>query len=303
MAVANNYIGAHVGANHYSPLPFPIVDSHLHVWDPNHLAYPWLNEVPMLNKPHLPADYNQACGPVDVGAMVFIQCECAPEQFYDEAQWVAGLAEEDRRIRGIVPWAPLEKGEGARKALERMVALPLVKGVRRIIQFEPDIEFCLRPDFVRGVQLCSEFDLHFEICVDYRQMENTIKMVRQCPDVRFILDHIGKPNIKGHMLEPWRAQIKALAEMPNVWCKMSGLATEADWTCWTRADLMPYINAVLESFGFDRTIFGSDWPVATQATAYPRWVETLDEAVRGCSADELERLFRRNAIRFYRLEI
>ena len=280
---------------------FPIVDTHLHLWDPGNLSYTWLEEIPLLNKPYLLSDYRTACGPVDVGKMVFLQCECDSSQFIEEARWVVSLAEGDPRIQGIVPWAPLEKGDGARDALESLSGVPGVKGIRRIIQFEEDIEFCLRPDFVRGVQLLEEFDLHFEICIFHGQMANTIKMVRQCPNVRFILDHIGKPDIKSRLFEPWKTEVGALAEMPNVWCKMSGLATEADVENWTRDDLKPYIDHILDVFGFDRTMYGGDWPVATQATEYPRWVETLEWAVAGCSETEQHNLFRENAIRFYRL--
>ncbi|MCB0110786.1 MAG: amidohydrolase family protein [Caldilineaceae bacterium] len=280
---------------------FPVVDTHLHVWDPGYLRYPWLDEIPLLNKPHLLADYNRATGPVQVAKMVFLQCEVDFAQFQEEADWVSGLAQTDPRIQGMVPWAPLEQGDGARAAVERLAANPLVKGIRRIIQFEDDIEFCLRPDFVRGVQMLADYNLRFDICINHTQLANTIKLVAQCPNVPFILDHIGKPDIKNQLFEPWRQEIEQLAGFPNVWCKISGLVTEADHANWTREDLKPYIDHVIESFGFDRVMYGGDWPVATQATDYPRWVETLEWAVQGCSSEELHKLFHDNAISFYRL--
>lgn len=280
---------------------FPIVDTHLHLWDPGYLRYPWLDEIPLLNRPHLLDDYNRATGPLQVEKMVFLQCEVDFAQFQDEADWVSSLAQRDPRIQGMVPWAPLEKGDGASAALEKLAANPLVKGIRRIIQFEPDMDFCLRPDFVRGVQLLADYKLSFDICINHTQMANTIKLVAQCPDVSFILDHIGKPAIKNQRFEPWRQEIQTLAGFPNVWCKVSGLVTEADHANWTPADLKPYIDHVIDSFGFDRVIYGGDWPVATQATTYPRWVETLEWAVQGASAAELRKLFHDNAIDFYRL--
>jgi L-fuconolactonase len=281
---------------------FPIVDTHLHLWDPKYLRYPWLDAIALLNKPYLLADYRRACGPVQVEKMVFLQCEVEFSQFQEEADWVTLLAQkEDARIAGLVPWAPLELGDGARPALEKLAANPLVKGIRRIIQFEPDPQFCLRPDFVRGVQALPAYGLHFEICIDYTQFANTIKLVQQCPNVTFILDHIGKPNIKDHVLEPWKQEMVLLAELPNVWCKMSGLVTEADHKHWTREDLRPYIDHVLDTFGFDRTMYGGDWPVAYQAAEYPRWVETLAWAVAGCTDAEQRKLFRENALKFYRL--
>ena len=121
------------------------------------------------------------------------------------------------------------------------------------------------------------------------------------PQVRFVLDHIGKPAIKAGQLYPWRAELRELAALPNVWCKLSGLATEADWAKWTPADLRPYIDHVMECFGPKRVMFGGDWPVSTQATSYPRWVATVDEALRGCSPEELQQIFVRNAETFYRI--
>jgi L-fuconolactonase len=280
---------------------FPIVDTHLHIWDLGCLRYPWLDGVPLLNRHHLIEDYRRACGPVAVAKMVFLQCECDFAQFQQEADWVTEVARVDPRIRGIVPWAPLEKGEAARDALARLAANPLVKGIRRIIQFEADQEFCLKPDFVRGVQSLPAYGLSFDLCINHRQLANTIKLVRQCPKVRFILDHIAKPDIKAGLLEPWRAELRELSRMENVWCKVSGLVTEADHGQWKPADLQPYIDHVVECFGFDRVMFGGDWPVSTQATDYPRWVATLDDALRGCTPDELHRLYVRNAESFYRV--
>jgi len=280
---------------------FPLVDTHLHVWDPKYLRYPWLDSNELLNKPYLPADYRVACGPVQVEQMVFLQCECDLSQFMDEANWVTHLAQSEPRITGIVPWAPLEKGDAVQADLEKLATNPLIKGIRRIIQFEPDLEFCLRPDFVKGVQALPEYRLSFDINISHGQMANTIKMVRQCPDVQFILDHIGKPDIKSQLMEPWKQELKVLAGFPNVWCKMSGLATEADFKSWKNEDLKPYIDHVLECFGFERVMYGGDWPVASMATTYPRWVETLAWAVSGCTETELKRLFHDNAIAFYRL--
>ena len=282
---------------------FPIVDTHLHVWDLSRLRYPWLDNVPLLNRDHLLADYTCACGSVAVAKMVFLQCECMPEQAQQEADWVAELARTDARIRGIVAWAPLEKGEAAAPALTRLADDPLVKGIRRIIQFEADPEFCLRPDFVRGVQSLPRFGFTFDLCINHRQLANTIKLVRQCPAVNFVLDHIGKPDIKAGLLDPWRAELRELAQLKNVWCKLSGLVTEADHAKWTPADLRPYLDHVLACFGADRVMFGGDWPVSTQASDYPRWVAVLDDvlAAHGYTPDELHQIYVRNAEKFYRV--
>ena len=280
---------------------FPVVDTHLHIWDLGRIHYPWLANVPLLNKNHLIEDFTRACGSVAVSKMVFLQCECSPAQYEDELAWVTEVAAIDPRIRGIVPWAPLEKGSAVENELARLSSNPLVKGIRRIIQFEPDPDFCLRPDFVLGVQLLPSHGLTFDLCINHTQLPSTLRLVRQCPEVRFVMDHIAKPDIKSGRLDPWREHMRALAHFTNVCCKISGLVTEADHQQWKPADLQPYLDHVIECFGFDRVMFGGDWPVATQATDYPRWVTTLDAALEGCSPDELHRLYVRNAEGFYRI--
>jgi L-fuconolactonase len=278
---------------------FPIVDTHVHFWDVNHFEYQWLDEMPpALNRSHVLTDYRDAHGEINIEALVFVQCG-APDGV-KEAEWVASMADDDPRIKGIVAEAPLENAEGAKPVLEELTDNQLVKGIRRLIQPE-SIEFCVQPDFIKGVQMVEAFGFSFDLCIYHPQLANTIELVRQCPNVQFILDHIGKPDIKNHILEPWKSELKTLSEFPNVVCKISGMATEADWENWTRADLRPYIDHVIECFGFDRVMYGSDWPVSTLATEYPRWFDTLKWAVSDCSDDELRKLFHDNAIRFYRL--
>jgi len=280
----------------------PIIDTHLHLWDTNNLPYTWLQNIPQLNQPHRLKDYNAATEGLDIRRMVFVQCEVDQQHYQQEAAWVSTLAQQDPRIAGLVPWAPLEKGEAARDELEQLLqANPLTKGIRRIIEFEPDPQFCLKDGFVRGVRMLADFGLSFDLCVQQQQLANAIELVRRCPNVRFILDHIGKPDIKDGTLDPWRRHIRELSQMDHVWCKISGLVNEADWTHWTADDLQPYLDYVFECFGAGRTMFGGDWPVVTLASDYRRWVRTLDEATRGFSADERRRLFHDNAVTCYRL--
>jgi L-fuconolactonase len=280
---------------------FPIIDTHLHLWEPNNLTYPWLNDLPKLNRPHLLPEYDKACGSLQVEAMVFMQAEAAFSQALDEAKWVNRIAQKEPRIKTIVPWAPLEKGEGSRKFLEELKQYPLIKGVRRIIQYEADLAFCLQPDFIKGVQILADYNFSFDICISHIQMANTIKMVRQCPDIVFILDHIGKPDIKHQLLEPWKTELKTLAAFPNVCCKISGVVTEADHAHWTKEALKPYLEHVMQCFGFDRLLYGSDWPVVTLAGEYWQWVEALDWVLQGCTRAELQKLFHDNALRIYKI--
>lgn len=281
---------------------FPIVDTHLHLWDPQHFRMSWLDGNRLLNKRYDLAEYRKDTEGISIAAMVYLQVEVETPYALLEAQWAAERANEDPRIQGIVAWAPLEYGEQARAFLTALVSIdPRIKGIRRIIQFEPALDFCLRPGFVRGVQLLSQYGLSFDICIDHRQLPNTIEMVRQCPDTSFILDHIGKPNIQEHVLDPWREQIRELATFPNVVCKLSGLVTEADHQHWTTDDLAPYITHVLEVFGEDRLMFGGDWPVVLQASSPHRWIESLEALTVHLSPEARRRLWSENARRFYRL--
>jgi len=260
-----------------------------------------LKTVPTINRAFLPADYQNATEGIDVRGMVFVQCEAEPAHARQEVAWVTEQARTDPRIRGIVARAPVENGEAVRSELDALSAYPLVRGVRRIIQFESDVDFCLKPDFIRGVKLLPQFNLTFDLCIKGdEQFDNTIALARRCPEVTFILDHAGKPDIKQRRTEPWRVQIRKLAGLPNVYCKLSGMVTEADPANWNREDLKPYIDHVVECFGFDRILFGGDWPVVMLASTLPKWVNALDWAIDASESDR-QKLFFRNAERVYRL--
>ena len=283
-------------------LSFPIIDTHLHIWDTQQLSYSWLLDVPILNRSFTLDDFTKATEGIDVEQMVFVQCEVDTDQYLDEANWVAQQAEKDPRLAGLVLWAPLEKGAAAAESLEQLSSLPNLKGIRRIIQFEPDMAFCLQSNFIEGVNLLEEFDLSFDICIDHRHLANTITFAKQCPNVPMVLDHIGKPAIAAGEMDTWAKQINELASMDHVWLKMSGVATEADHATWSKEQLKPYINIALEAFGTERTMFGGDWPVATQAIGYSEWISTLLWALDNPSEGELRQIFRSTAKDFYKLK-
>jgi L-fuconolactonase len=216
---------------------------------------------------------------------------------------VAEAAKSDPRIGGIVASIPLEKGAAAEADLAAFARMPLARGVRRLIQphvAEPG--WCLRPDFLSGVKLLPKHGLPFEICIKHPQMSDAIELVRRCPEVSFILDHIGKPGIEVGIREPWWREIKALAELPNVACKISGVVTEADHKSWAYDQVAPYIERAVECFGFDRVMFGGDWPVCELASDYGNWISTLDRILSKVPRSDLEKLYRTNAIKAYRLE-
>ena len=281
---------------------FGIVDTHLHLWDPERLSYPWIHEIgPALEQRFLLEEFDAARGDIDVEKIVFVECDCAVEQKGDEVEFITELAKQEPRIQGIVVSVPLEQGGGTGWLLEKLADNPLIRGIRRLIEPVADIGFCLQPNFVEGIRLLPAHNFSFDICIKHHQLEDVIQLVAQCPDTFFVLDHIAKPAIAKQEFDPWRQALQELSEMDNVVCKISGMVTEADHGNWTREDLKPYIDHVLECFGFDRVMYGGDWPVSTLATDYVTWVETLEWAVGGCSDDEKRQLFRDNAVTHYRL--
>jgi L-fuconolactonase len=277
-----------------------IIDSHVHFWEPRSLRYAWLDDLPLLNRAYLPEHVPAGGADWQVEALVFVQADCAAEQGLREVDWVTSLAAGDARIQGIVAFAPLEQGEAVRNMLAQLRQRPLVKGVRRLIQSEP-MGFSVQPNFVAGVQLLAGHDLRCDLCIRHFQLPDVIQLVQQCPQVSFVLDHVGKPDIKNGLRDPWRKDMAALAALPNVMCKLSGLVTEADWQAWKAADLRPYIDHVLHVFGPERVMFGSDFPVVTLAASYSQWMETLREASRSLSKNEQEKVFYHSAAKFYRL--
>ncbi len=282
----------------------PIIDAHVHLWDPSRFRMPWLDGLAALNRPFGPADYRAQTAGLDIAGIVYVEVAVEPVYALLEARWADAQAQDEPRLQAIVAHAPLEYGERARSYLEALVEIsPRIKGVRRLLQDEPDPAFCLRPDFVRGVQLLAEFGLSFDICIYHPQLAAAVELVRRCPQTTFILDHIAKPGIRAGLREPWMAQMREMAALPNVACKISGVVTEAEHTRWTAADIAPYIAHALECFGAERVIFGSDWPVVLLAASHARWVETLDALTADLTLPARHKLWAENARRWYRMSL
>jgi len=179
--------------------------------------------------------------------------------------------------------------------------LPHLRGIRRLIQYHPAPDYCLSPKFMAGVREVGKRGLTFDLCIRNHQLASATELVRQCPEVSFVLDHIAKPGIAAGAREPWTRDLQRMADLPNVVCKMAGVATEADHTRWTPDDLQPYMAHAIACFGLERLLFASDWPVMNLATTFGAWVSLLDQVIAGNSEAERRALFRDNAIRTYRL--
>ncbi len=276
-----------------------IIDSHVHFWNPPQLRYPWLDDLTAINRPFLPADYLAVTGEIQVSSVVFVQADGLPSEALDEVHWVQSL---DPLIKAIIAFAPLEQGDAVRPHLEHLASSERVRGVRRLIQSEA-VEFATQSGFVRGVQALADYQLSFDICVLHHQLGAVIDLVRQCPQVSFVLDHGGKPGIKAQSLDPWRDAIRSLASFENVFCKLSGLVTEADPENWSVHDLRPYVIHLIESFGTDRLMFGSDWSVVNLAGGYRRWFNALASLLAELSEEERQSIYKRNAAQFYGIDL
>jgi len=289
-----------------------LIDAHLHIWDINHLTYPWLSEVPEINKSFDLESFRQQTDGLKIQdssliqeptnlhleKMIFIQCECLPTQYLDEVKYITKLATIDDRIQGIIPWFPLDDAE-AEQRLQKLIKNPLIKGIRR--QEETPVSLFSNPIFINNLDLLSKYNLTFDICAKNELLTTAIKMVEKKPDINYMLDHMGKPDIKNKEINSWKNNIRLLAENPNVYCKVSGLVTEADLQNWNLDRLRPYFDYALEQFGTDRLVFGGDWPVLNLASSYQEWINTVMILCKGFSEEDLNKIFNENASRFYGL--
>jgi len=274
------------------------IDTHVHFWDRGHLPYPWLDELPAIAGRHTPSEFRAETANRPPERIIFVECG-AP--WLDEVRWVAQLAATEPRIAGIVAKCMVNEGDATLGHLAELKQYALVRGVRHLVQQEPDPAFAARPEFIAGVRAVGAAGFSFDVCCFHHQLPAVIRLVRACPDTRFILDHFGKPGIRAGLLDPWREHIHALADLPNVVCKLSGLVTEADHAHWEPDQLRPYVTHLIETFGPARLLFGGDWPVAKLAGAYPRWLDTARQLVSHGPPAGQAAVFGGNARRVYRL--
>jgi len=280
---------------------FAIVDTHVHLYDIEQFRYAWLASVPRINRTCLIPDFDRAREDVQVEKFVFAEVAVSDDAYLEEARFIQGLAEGDARLAGMIAHAPLERGPAVEADLEALARLRNVRGIRRLIETERDPSFCLEGGFLAALKLLPAYGFTFDICVKHWAMTYAIELAKRCPDVTFVLDHIGKPDIRHGIVELWKRQIGELAALPNVVCKISGVITEADHARWTAQDIEPYIAHVIEQFGFDRIMYGSDWSVAELTHRYSQYVDILDGMLSGASEADQRKFYRENAVRVYRL--
>jgi L-fuconolactonase len=271
-----------------------LLDSHQHFWVYDDAQYPWIPTGTPLHRDWLPEDLAKLQQPLGLEGSIAVQAR----QTVEESRWLLTLADHDPRIKGVVGWVDL-KSPAVAADLAELAKHPRFRGVRHVVQSEPDDDFMIRPDFLRGIGELRAFKLTYDILIFPKQLPAAIKLVTKYPEQPFVLDHIAKPLIKDGVMEPWRSQLRELATATNVMCKVSGIITEADQKAWKPEDLRPYLDVVFEAFGSERLMWGSDWPVCLLAGSYERVFGLMDEYASSLTASQRAGLFGGNCARFY----
>ncbi len=273
------------------------IDSHQHFWQYNETDYVWMGpEHDALRRTFLPEDLAPLLDSIGFDGSVAVQAR----QMTEETEWLLSLADRYPRLFGVVGWVDLCSVQ-ADEQIERYAAHPKHVGVRHVVHDEPDDEFVLRRDFQRGVALLEPAGLTYDLLLFPRHLPPSTRLVDAFPNQRFVIDHIAKPPIADCEMEPWARDLREIARRENVWCKLSGMVTEADPNAWTPSDFTPYLDVVLEAFGPGRLMIGSDWPVCTMAGAYPSVMEIVIEYAGRLSPGERDAVLGDTCAAFYGL--
>lgn len=271
------------------------IDAHHHLWKYSLEEYPWmLDGMDAIRRDFLIEELNEVRRQARINGVVTVQAR----QTMAETDWLLDLASRHEFMRAVVGWVPLIDPDVG-LLLERYSNHPKLRAVRHVLHDEADDCYMLREDFNKGISLLKDFGLCYDILIFERHLPQTMKFVDRHPKQVFILDHSAKPRIRDYALSPWREQIRELAKRENVYCKLSGLVTEASWSNWTEADLQPYIEIVLDHFEAKRVMFGSDWPVSLVACSYRKWVDIVTRAVSKLSPTEQDSVFGETAKQAY----
>lgn len=285
-------------ASGYNWLPLMQIDAHQHFWKYSPAAYGWISDaMPELKRDYLPKDLKPLLAENGFEGSIAVQAR----QDLDETLWLLDLANRNDFIKGVVGWVDLCSPQ-LPAMLEPLGTQPKLVGVRHILQDEPDDHFMLRPDFRRGIARLHEHGLTYDLLLHPRHLPIAAQLVQEFPRQRFVLDHIAKPRIADGLMEPWARDIRALAKLENVSCKVSGMVTEARWKQWKPGDFRPYLDVVFEAFGTERLMIGSDWPVSTLSSGYKETLCLVTEYAKYLTPQEQESVLGRNCARLYGLE-
>jgi L-fuconolactonase len=274
------------------------IDSHQHFWIYDPKEYPWITEtVPVLKRDYMPDDLAPELKKAGLDGTVAVQAR----QTIDESRWLLNLADHYPIIKGVVGWVDLQS-EKCGDDLAELAKHPKIRGVRHVVQDEPEDRFMVGEKFLRGLAKLREFKLTYDLLIVPKQLPAAIEVVKRVPEQPFVLDHIAKPFIRDGKISPWDTQMKELARHPNVMCKVSGMVTEAKLKQWKASDFKPYLDVVFEAFGEDRLMFGSDWPVCLLSGSYSEVFALIDDYLKSKPASAREKVLGGNAVRFYGLK-
>lgn len=272
-----------------------IIDAHQHFWQYDPQKHAWINdEMSVLKRDYLPVHLREVFDANNVEGCVAVQAD----QSEQETEFLLDLAAQNPFIKAVVGWADL-RSEEIEERLAYFKNFSKLAGFRHVVQSEPDNNFMLRDDFKRGIGLLSKYDFTYDILIYPTQMPAAKQIAEAFPDQKFVIDHLAKPYIKKATLEPWESTMKSIAQNENVYCKISGMVTEADWQSWQYDDFIPYLDVVMEAFGPDRIMFGSDWPVCLLAGNYARVKAIVEKYITDLSEVEKLKVMGGTAMRFY----
>lgn len=275
------------------------IDSHQHFWKYNPAEYGWISDqMKVLRRDYLPAGLWPELQRNSFHGSIAVQAR----QTLTETQWLLELADQNPFIKGVVGWIDLCAADAEQQIL-KFVKNPRFVGVRHIIQDEPDEAFMLRAEFINGLRCLQKYDLTYDLLIFPKHLTNAIKLVDRFPGMRFVIDHLAKPLIKKQIISSWREGLIEIAHYPNTWCKISGMVTEADWQNWKYEDFVPYLDTVLESFGPDRVLIGSDWPVCTLAGNYHKVIAIVLRFIEKYSSGQQAAILGQNAKIVYKLKL
>ncbi len=273
------------------------IDSHQHFWHYKSAEYGWISAaMNILRRDYLPQDLQPLLAQSGFRGTVAVQAR----QSLTETEWLLDLADRHDFIKGVVGWVDLQSVQ-VKEQLQRFSAHPKLKGFRHVVHDEADDQFMLRPVFLQGLELLQEYDLTFDLLLFPRHLSVASQVAARFPQQRFVLDHLAKPRIRERILSPWNQDIAGLAEHENVYCKLSGMVTEADWQNWKLEDFEHYLDVVLQNFGTNRVMIGSDWPVCTVAGSYDTVMQIVKDYIQQFSREEQDKILGLNCSRFYQL--
>lgn len=273
------------------------IDAHQHFWIYNETEFDWIDDsMAALRRDFLPGDLEPELRALEFQGSVVVQTR----QTLEESRWLLELADSHPSIVGVVGWADLSSPD-IEQQLRILTQYPKLVGLRHIVQSEPDDRFLLRPEFLRGIAALEPFDLAYDILIYAKHLPVAIEFVEKFPRQRFVLDHMAKPQIKCQQIDAWAAAIDKLSQFPNVFCKMSGLVTEADWKHWTTDQIRPYLDVAFDAFGPERLMIGSDWPVCLVAASYEKAIKLVGDYIAERAPGHVDDVLGGNAQRFWRL--